>query len=233
MRAPMARAHKLTKSTVDHIPYTARGQDYYYDAALTGFGLRVGMASKAYFAEWKVGGRAGRTVRKTIGKHGAFTPDQARKQAMALLAHMQLGEDPFIEERRQRVKRVSLAEAHKAFLAARKGLSPNTLRDYGYCFERYLGDWQDKALTSISREMVAKRHALIGERGFPTRRKLERDPLPSPAKANLAMRYLRALFNFAIHRYEPHITDNPVKHLSMTRGWYRVERRQTYIKEHE
>ena len=152
---------------------------------------------------------------------------------MALLADMQLGQDPFIEERRQRVKRISLAEAHKAFLAARKGLKPNTLRDYHYCFERYLGDWHDKPLTSISREMVAKRHALIGESGFPTLRKLERAPLPSPAKANLAMRYLRAVFNFAIHRYEPHITDNPVKHLSMTRGWYRVERRQNYIKEHE
>ena len=29
------------------------------------------------------------------------------------------------------------------------------------------------------------------------------------------------------------ITDNPVKRLSQTRAWYRVERRQTYIKPHE
>ncbi len=229
----MANALKLTKSAVDRIPFTSSGQAYYYDAELTGFGLRVGMASKAYFAEWRVGGRAGRTVRKNIGKHGAFTPDGARKRAMLLLGRMQLGEDPFVAERSQRVQRMSLVEANKAFLTARKGLKPNTLRDYGYCFERYFGDWHDKPLTSISREMVARRHALIGQTGFPTRRKLERAPLPSPAKANLAMRYLRALFNFAINRYEPHITDNPVKHLSMTRGWYPVERRQTYIKEHE
>lgn len=229
----MAKALKLTKSAVDRIPFTASGQAYYYDSELTGFGLRVGMASKAYFAEWKVGGRAGRTVRKTIGKHGAFTPDEARKRAMVLLGKMQLGTDPFVEERRQRVKRIRLAEVHTTFLAARKGLRPNTLRDYNYCFERYFGDWHDKPLTSVSREMVATRHALIGHSGFPTRRELKRDPLPSPAKANLAMRYLRALFNFAIHRYEPHITDNPVKHLSLTRGWYPVERRQTYIKEHE
>src|SRR5262249_37380573 len=160
--------------------------------------------------EWRVGGRAGRTVRKTIGKHGAFTPDQARKRAMALLAEMQLGQDPFVEERRRRVERISLAEAHEAFLRARKGLKPNTVRDYRYCFEPYPGDWHDKPLASITREMVAKRHALIGQIGFPTRRELYRDPLPSPAKANLAMRYLRAVFNFAIHRYEPHVVDNPV-----------------------
>ncbi len=29
------------------------------------------------------------------------------------------------------------------------------------------------------------------------------------------------------------ITENPVKRLSQTRAWYRVERRQTYIKPHQ
>ncbi len=52
------------------------------------------------------------------------------------------------------------------------------------------------------------------------------------------MRLLRALFNFAAGQYEDAqghslITDNPVKRLSQTRAWYRVERRQTYIKPHE
>lgn len=52
------------------------------------------------------------------------------------------------------------------------------------------------------------------------------------------MRVLRALFNFAAGQYEDAqgkslITENPVKRLSQTRAWYRVERRQTYIKQHE
>ena len=229
----MPKSIALTKSVVDRLPFTARGQAYYYDALLTGFGLRVGRTSKAYFAEWRVGGRTGRTVRKTIGKHGAFTPDIARKHAMALLAGMQLGEDPFIEERRQRVVRISLLEAHQAFLAARKNLKPNTLHGYAYCFARYFGDWQDKPLNAITREMVARRHALIGQKGFPMLRALAREPRPSPAHANQAMRYLRALYNFAMHRYEPHIQDNPVKFLSFTRAWFRDERRQTYLKVHE
>jgi integrase len=52
------------------------------------------------------------------------------------------------------------------------------------------------------------------------------------------MRVLRALFNFAAGQYEDSqgkslITENPVKRLSQTRAWYRVERRQTFIKAHE
>ncbi|CAL7964378.1 hypothetical protein GAMM_80006 [Gammaproteobacteria bacterium] len=58
------------------------------------------------------------------------------------------------------------------------------------------------------------------------------------AYANLAMRLLRALFNFAAGQYEDSqgrsiIVENPVKRLSQTRAWYRIERRQTFIKAHE
>jgi integrase len=52
------------------------------------------------------------------------------------------------------------------------------------------------------------------------------------------MRLLRALFNFAAGQYEDTqgrslVTDNPVKRLSQTRAWYKIERRQTFIKSHE
>ena len=72
--------------------------------------------------------------------------------------------------------------------------------------------------------MVARRHSKVGER--------------SQARANLGMRVLRALFNFAIGQYEDTqgrslISDNPVRRLSQSRAWYRVERRQSFIKAHE
>jgi integrase len=72
--------------------------------------------------------------------------------------------------------------------------------------------------------MVERRHRERGEQ--------------SKARANLAMRYLRALFNFAAAKDQdddgmPLIDSNPVKKLSQTRGWYRVGRRQTVIKPHE
>jgi integrase len=52
------------------------------------------------------------------------------------------------------------------------------------------------------------------------------------------MRVLRAIFNFAMYEYhtgdgQPIITVNPVKYLSHTRAWYRVDRKQTVIKAHQ
>jgi integrase len=85
-------------------------------------------------------------------------------------------------------------------------------------------DWRKKPVIEITRDMVAKRHSKLGER--------------SEARANLAMRLLRAMFNFAAGEYEdetgkPFILENPVKRLSHTRAWYRVNRRQTLIKKHD
>ncbi len=72
--------------------------------------------------------------------------------------------------------------------------------------------------------MIAKRHSEAGKR--------------SNTRANSALRLLRAVFNFAMARYEdtkgrPIILENPVKRLSQTRAWYRVDRRTSLIKEHE
>ena len=85
--------------------------------------------------------------------------------------------------------------------------------------------WRDKPLLDITKDKVSKHHEHLGnEHG--------------EAYANLALRVLRALFNFAAGQYEDAhghslITDNPVKRLSQTRAWYRIERRQTFIQAHE
>jgi integrase len=52
------------------------------------------------------------------------------------------------------------------------------------------------------------------------------------------MRFLRALFNFAIAQYEDSaghsiLRENPVARITQTRAWYRVERRQTVIKPYQ
>lgn len=209
----MAETGKLTKSVVDRIPFTSKGQAYHYDSELSGFGLRVGAKCKAYFAEWKI---RGKTVRVTVGRHKPFTPESARKRAMGFLVQMQSGINPIAKRRQEQAKGVTIAQAYEAFKAARKNLKPITIRDYDYCANTYFSRWKDVALTDITKDKVAAKHTALGE--------------DSPARANLAMRFLRALFNFAIQKYEPHITENPVKHLSATKAWYRVERRKTYIK---
>ena len=80
-------------------------------------------------------------------------------------------------------------------------------------------------MISITKDKIAKHHEKLGD-------------AHGEAYANLAMRVLRAIFNFAAGQYEDSqgrslIIENPVKRLSQTRAWYRVERRQTFIKSHE
>lgn len=109
------------------------------------------------------------------------------------------------------------------YLASRD-LKPQTVDDYKRAFRTSFEDWRHKQITAITRTMVENRH--------------RRDSEASPARANLAMRLLRALFNFAIGKYEtaegePLVTDNPVMRLNAVRAWNRIDRRRRLIRLHE
>lgn len=214
-------SQKLTKTFIDSILHPEKGQVFYRDSELKGFGLRVGTANKVYIAESKINGK---TIRTTIGKHGIFTAEQARNQAREILLKISKGINPNDEAKERKARSMTLQHVFKDFLAARKALKPRTIYDYKRIMGTYLVDWNNKAIGDISKDMVAKRHAELGK--------------TSKAQANLTMRFLRALFNFAAWQYEDSkgqtlILENPVKRLSQTRSWYRVERRQTVIKSHE
>ena len=82
---------KITKRTVDRI--TGDGSDkFYWDDDLPGFGLRVRASGRKYYV---VQFRAnGRLRRMTLGRHGAVTPETARRRAMALISEAKGGKDP-------------------------------------------------------------------------------------------------------------------------------------------
>ena len=84
-------AQKLIKTFIDSIPLAEKGQVFYRDSELKGFGLRVGLTSKVYIAETKVNGKV---VRVTIGKHGVFTAEEARAEAREMLLMMSRGVNP-------------------------------------------------------------------------------------------------------------------------------------------
>ncbi|RKT47488.1 site-specific recombinase XerD [Thiocapsa rosea] len=130
------------------------------------------------------------------------------------------GKSPAAEKRAIKAESVTLKEAFAEYLASRD-LKPGTVHDYKRHMVESFPDWQDRRLTEITRDMVERKHAKLGER--------------SEARANGAMRVLRAILNFAAGKYEnangqPIILDIPTKRLSATRRWYRVERRQTLIR---
>jgi integrase len=88
---------------------------------------------------------------------------------------------------------------------------------------RCVSDWLDRPLKSITKDDIAKRHKVLSE---------------TPAQANQVMRVLRAVYAFAIHKYDdidgnPLITHNPVNVLSGTRAWNKDRIGTCWVPPHE
>lgn len=210
---------RLTKTLVDRVsPPEGQQPDFYRDTSLNGFALRVTPKGvKSFIVETRVNGRV---RRKTLGRYGPLTVEQARKQAQQFLGEVAGGADPISDAKVEADRQVTLGEAFEAYLSVRKDLKASTVHDYRRHLRESFRDWLDRPLASIGKEAIAKRHEQLGER--------------SPARANNAMRVLRAVFNFAKGRYEDPegnslFPENPVDRLSRTGDWYRVERRRTLI----
>lgn len=103
---------RLSKRIVDAAE--TRSSDYFiWDDELPGFGLRVFQSGKrSYLVQYRA---AGRTRRYTIGLHGAWTPETARRQARVLLGRIAQGENP-AEERHLDAKAITVKELCSQYL---------------------------------------------------------------------------------------------------------------------
>jgi integrase len=213
---------RFTKTAVANLPPSPAGKRrFVYDTATPGLAVQItGTGAKTFYLYRWVNGKPERV---RLGAFPGMTVEQARKAAAEHLAIIAKGESPRANKRAEAAQSVTLGEVFEAYLAGRD-LKPGTAHDYRRVMREAFADWHDKRLLDITRDMVERRHAQIGER--------------SHARANNAMRVLRALMNYAAGRYEdakgrPLLSDIPTKRLSATRAWYRVERRQTVIRPHQ
>src|SRR5690625_4432436 len=206
---------KLTKTAVEKTAIPAKGQSFYWDDVLPGFGLRVTPSGRrTYIVQARIHGQ---TRRATIGQHGVFTVDQARKQARAELGRMADGVDPVVEKKKARaqIKRdkvlsVTLREVMASYFIDRRKLKPRSRDDIQRHVDVNFKGWADQPAASITRRMVSERFRKISDR--------------SPAQANQAFRNLRALLNYARAQYRtpdglPILLENPVDVLSQAKMW--------------
>ena len=215
---------KLTKKIVDdaQLP-VGKDQIFYRDDQLKGFALRVtASGTKSFVVEKNIDNKVRRI---TLGKYGALTVEQARKEAQKVIGQIATGINPIAEKQALKINSITLDQVFNDYKQARKSLKHNTLYNYERVLTIAFAGWGSKPFLSITKDKVAKHHEKLGKEN-------------GEAYANLAMRLLRALFNFASGQYEDAqgrslVTENPVKRLSQTRAWYRVERRQTFIKAYE
>jgi len=119
---------KLTKRYIDSLtPPVAEA--ILWDDDLSGFGVRLYPSGrKVYVVQYKLHGR---TRRKTLGKHGVVTAEQARKEAKLVQADVARGADPSAD-RKARLRSPTIAELGQRFLKEHVALhcKPTTHYDY-------------------------------------------------------------------------------------------------------
>src|SRR3990167_11512336 len=184
---------KITKSAVDKLPIPVAetpgktAQKRYYDDTMKGFGIRVTSGgTKAFFIEKLI---KRKLCRITLGRYPEITVEQARKEAQKLLGQIAMGIDPVAEQRAAQMREVTLNEVFHDYVKIRKSLKPTTLTNYKQILTKAFPNWGNKPLVSITKDMITKHHDKLGM-------------AHGEAYANLAMRVLRALFNFAAGQYE-------------------------------
>jgi integrase len=207
---------KLTKRTVDQLPFAVRGQILYRDAEQPGFGLLIGRTTKTYIAEKRV---RGRTVRTTLSRVGVLTAEQARQRAVLMLGRMTEGIDVNAERRGRVTAAITLQAVYDDYLASRS-LRANTLRDYQQALENHFAAWRSKPIARLTRDMVERRFDELSAN--------------SAAVANRSFRALRAWCNFAMEKYEdaagnPVVPFNPCARLKALKKWHRIPRRKRHI----
>lgn len=216
------RSVHFTKREIDALPFAAPGKRDYYRDARFAVSLRLAVTDKGV-KSWVVQKRVqGRVARVTLGRYPDLTPENAKRKAEEISGQVSSGHDPRTVKRQARAKHLTLGEAFEAMIAVHR-LKPKTIQVYRQVLGAALGDWLPKSLATITKDMVAERHARLSrENGGPY--------------ADSAMRTLRAVWNYTagVHeneRGESLLPPNPVDRLSRTKAWNRPKRRETYVRE--
>ncbi len=104
---------KLTKRFVEAVAPQSKGH-VVWDDEFPGFGLRVYPSGKrSYIVQYR---SRGRSRRYTIGLHGLWTPETARREAKALLGRAAHGGDP-AEEREEERRALTIKQLCEQYIA--------------------------------------------------------------------------------------------------------------------
>jgi integrase len=187
---------RISKSTVDSLFCPPdKDREIIWDDKLKGFGIAAFPTGvKTYVAQYRKDGRSRRVV---IGKHGRLTPDEARREAKALLGDVEKGADPAVERRTKR-QAPTLQDISQGFLEyafAKKKFG--TARGYESALRLHILPLLGrKRLTDIHSADVESLHAGMSDR---------------PPQANRTLDVLSAVWAWAAKQKHVDAASNPAK----------------------
>ena len=183
-----ARRAKLTKRIVDGLEIPGEEEKYgvmTWDTDLKGFGIRVMPSGiKTYYLDYF--DKHHRQHRLKIARHGALTPEEARREAKRQSVLIASGSDP-IEEREQARGAATfrvLAEEYIRYRCAEKKSGPEDAR---IIRRELLPSWGRKLAADIRRRDVMKLAEEIKTRG-------------AGVMSNRTLSVVKRLYNFGIDR---------------------------------
>jgi len=209
---------KFSKTEIDKIQFTKEGQVDYFDTETAGLGLRVGTKSKTFFVKADVKDdtkpKGYRTVKKTIGRYGDYTLDEAKK----MIGGRSDGDKGFIPGLRLELKQapsadtgstVTLEELMEACFRERKRKDgkerrAETINSYRRGIEFHFPTWLPLTLADIAKltpDVIIARHEQI---------KTTRGAFA----AKDAFTYVSLVVNYGLIKYPAVLTRNPFTVLS-------------------
>lgn len=210
---------RFNKTTIENIQ-TPSSRIEFCDVLIPELRLRVSQYGNKSFSVYKrLPGS--KPIRVTIGKYPLVTPEQAKIKARKILGSLVDGVNPNEQKKTEEKKSLLVSEVYKDYLAHRR-LKAKTIQGYDQVIKNQLSCIANLPLSEVTREKVSKIHK--GEK--------------SKGQADLAMRLLRSLFNFAKNEYldadsRSLYPDNPVTILSHRKQWHNLPRKNTHLRQNE
>lgn len=206
----MDKKFQFTQARIKELPTPEKGRVDYHDLKVPKLTCRVSSTGNKSFVVLKWNGSSMQRV--TVGKFPDVTVTEAQQKAQAILTAINSGIDPTAEKRKHEAEQTKLVDVLERYLADRD-LKPYTIKDYRYKLKLGFNDWLKKPISSITEDMVLKRHKQISQTGKTT--------------ANTTMRVLRLTMNYAVA--VGMIESNPTSILSKARLWHKNNRKDRVI----
>lgn len=142
---------KLTKKKIDSFPIPEKGQKFYSDSEIKGFGVNVfSTGTKSFYYQY---GRSHNRKKIVIGKYGTITLEQAREKARELASSVFDKRDP-IEEKKSYENSLTLGQWIDEYIEISSKRKKSILNDKLYLSYKKPEKKDKKGLNMPKREYI-------------------------------------------------------------------------------
>lgn len=204
---------RLTRESIAAMPLPGTGETYVYDSVTPQLAVRIRPTSKTFVVvAWDR--ERQRTVKITLGKVEAHTPEQARKDAQRLVADVSQGKDV----RRPAVEGLTLGQLIDRWHEEKRHSvrTADELRDKA---KMYLGKLVHRPAAEVTRSDIGHVHHHIAtkarkrvwKRVGEALKAIEVGPVGAPATADKTIAVVCSIYTWAMHKGL--VNDNPASRI--------------------